>query len=126
MSSVDTRGKVTNNGDGTFSYDPNGAFASLAAGQSTTDSFLYTVKDAAGATSTATVAITIIGQNDPPVAANVTGTVLEHGPATTVTASYTDPDSGDTHTFTIDTSTRPDKHTSALHSHFNLIYRPLL
>src|SRR5260370_41020230 len=61
-----TKGKVTNNGDGTFSYDPNGAFASLAAGQSTTDSFLYTVKDAAGATSTATVAITIIGQNDPP------------------------------------------------------------
>ena len=39
------------------------------------------------------------------MAATVTGTVLEHGPATTVTASYTDPDSGDTHSFTIDTST---------------------
>src|SRR5260370_39196751 len=66
---------------------------------------LFRSKDAAGATSTATVAITITGQNDPPVAANVTGTVLEHGPATTVTASYTDPDTGDTHSFTIDTST---------------------
>src|SRR5260370_21174174 len=103
MSSVDTRGKVTNNGDGTFSYDPNGAFASLAAGQSTTDSFLYTVKDAAGATSTATVAITITRQNDPPVAANVTGTVLEHGPATTGAASYTRRHTDDSNPLTLET-----------------------
>ena len=44
-----TKGKVTNNGDGTFTYDPNGAFASLRAGQTATDQFLYTVTDGARA-----------------------------------------------------------------------------
>ena len=58
--------------------------------------------DGSGASSTATVTITITGQNDAPVAANVSGAVQEHGPATTVTASYTDPDLGDTHTFGLD------------------------
>ena len=48
--------------------------------------------------------ITITAENDPPVAANVDlAAVLEHGPATVVTASYTDPDVGDTHSFAIDT-----------------------
>ena len=32
-----TIGLVTNNNDGTFDYDPNGQFGSLAAGESTTD-----------------------------------------------------------------------------------------
>ena len=58
-----TKGKVTNNGDGTFTYDPNGAFATLAAGQTATDQFLYTVSDGSGASSTATVTVTITGQN---------------------------------------------------------------
>ena len=31
---LETKGKVTNNGDGTFTYDPNGAFESLRPGQS--------------------------------------------------------------------------------------------
>src|SRR5205085_5949991 len=62
-----TKGKVTDNGDGTFSYDPNGAFERLLAGQSATDSLLYTVTDAAGTFSTATVTITIAGQNDAPI-----------------------------------------------------------
>jgi VCBS repeat-containing protein len=105
LASDQTKGKVTNNGDGSFSYDPNGAFEKLAAGQTATDKFVYTVTDAAGASSTATVTITIIGQNDPPVAANVKGTVEEHGPATTVTASYADPDAGDTHTYSVDLAT---------------------
>src|SRR5260370_17705243 len=86
-----TKGKVTNNGDGTFSYDPNGAFASLAAGQSTTDSFLYTVKDAAGAPPTPTGAITITRPNHPPVAAHVTGTALEHAPPNATPPDSTPP-----------------------------------
>src|SRR5262249_55666079 len=61
-----TKGKVTDNGDGTFTYDPNGAFAYLAAGASATDHFRYTVTDAAGLTSTAMVTITVTGQNDTP------------------------------------------------------------
>ena len=59
-------------------------------------------RTSAGASSTALVTITITGQNDAPVAANLTGAVQEHGPATTVSAPYTDPDSGDTHSFSVD------------------------
>ncbi|MFX8895563.1 Ig-like domain-containing protein, partial [Acinetobacter baumannii] len=50
-----TRGKVTNNGDGTFTYDPNGAFVGLKAGETAQDKFRFTVTDAVGAPSTAIV-----------------------------------------------------------------------
>src|SRR5260370_1685797 len=90
-----TKGKVTNNGDGSFSYDPNGAFASLAAGQTTTDSFLYTVTDGSNAGSTATVTITITGQNGAAdtatVASNIHDPGLAHSAATSEAASYTRP-----------------------------------
>ena len=46
---------------GAFTYDPNGEFEYLQAGDSTTDSFTYTVSDASGDTDTATVTITING-----------------------------------------------------------------
>src|SRR5262249_32387135 len=104
-----TKGKVTNNGDGTFTYDPNGAFEGLKAGATATDSFSYSVTDGSNASSTATVTITITGENAAPGAANVAAALPEHGPATTVSASYTDPDLGDTHTFTIDTTTDATK-----------------
>jgi len=71
VQSIDTSGTlgtVVDNGDGTFSYDPNGAFESLAVGETTTDSFTYTVRDGNGGTDTATVTITITGINDPPTA----------------------------------------------------------
>ena len=51
---------------GVVSYDPNGAFASLAAGASAIDIFTYTISDGNGGTDTATVSITINGANDPP------------------------------------------------------------
>jgi VCBS repeat-containing protein len=51
---------VTLNADGSYTYDPNGAFNYLASGQSATDSFTYTATDALGTRSnTATVTITI-------------------------------------------------------------------
>ena len=99
-----TKGQVTDKGNGTFSYDPNGAFTSLKAGATATDTFHYTVTDGSNASSTATVTITITGQNEAPVAQGLTASVQENGPAATVTASYTDPDVGDTHTFSIDTT----------------------
>ena len=37
-------GLVTDNGDGTFTYDPNGAFESLAVGETATDTFTYTIE----------------------------------------------------------------------------------
>ena len=51
VTAVDTSatvGEVTDNGDGTFTYDPNGQFDDLAAGETATDSFSYTVSDGPG------------------------------------------------------------------------------
>ena len=72
-----TVGTVTNNGDGTFSYDPNGSFEYLKAGEQTTDTFTYTISDGEGGTDTATVTITVQGRNDAPVIQNNTLTLNE-------------------------------------------------
>ena len=51
VSGVDTtgtRGQVTWNADGSFTYNPNGKFAALGVGETATDTFSYTVKDAWG------------------------------------------------------------------------------
>ena len=61
-------GAVTDNGDGTFRYDPDDQFENLGVGEIATDSFSYTIADSNGATDTATVTITIEGVNDAPVA----------------------------------------------------------
>ncbi|MEM9750370.1 MAG: Ig-like domain-containing protein, partial [Pseudomonadota bacterium] len=50
---------------GNLTYDPNGQFDSLEAGQTATETFTYTVEDLAGETSTATVEITISGNGAP-------------------------------------------------------------
>jgi Bacterial cadherin-like domain len=39
INTTGTLGLVTNNGDGTFGYDPNGVFDGLATGQTATDRF---------------------------------------------------------------------------------------
>ena len=58
---------LTVNANGTFTYDPNGAFNSLSASQTATDTFKYTATDSRGATSASsgTVTITITGSPDP-------------------------------------------------------------
>jgi len=70
VTAVDTSGTVGTitawGADGSFTYDPNGQFEDLEAGNSTTDSFTYTVTDDFGITDTATVTITINGVYDPP------------------------------------------------------------
>lgn len=58
-------GLVKLNSDGTFSYNPNKAFESLNDGQTTTDTFSYTIDDGHGNTDTATVRMTIKGVTDP-------------------------------------------------------------
>ena len=63
---------------GTFDYDPNGAFETLAAGVAATDTFTYTIDDGAG-TSTATVTIHINGLNDAPKAQDDAFTTPEEG-----------------------------------------------
>jgi VCBS repeat-containing protein len=66
ITSIDTTGtigSVTDNGDGTFTYDPDDEF-DLEVGEEATDSFTYTISDGNGGESTATVFITINGVDD--------------------------------------------------------------
>jgi VCBS repeat-containing protein len=59
---------LTNNGDGTFTFNPGNAFDFLAEGQTATVTFDYQIEDSTeGQTDTATVTITVVGVNDPPV-----------------------------------------------------------
>ncbi len=74
---------LTVNGDGTYSYDPNGAFEYLGAGDSASDSFSYTVSDGNGGFDTATVTIIVNGSNDAPIAQDDTVSAGEDGPAAT-------------------------------------------
>jgi YD repeat-containing protein len=62
--------KVTLNPDGSFQYDPRGAFPTLGAGATYSDTFTYTIDDNFGSTATATVHITVTGVEDAPVAPN--------------------------------------------------------
>jgi VCBS repeat-containing protein len=113
ISTVGTLGLVTENGDGTFTYDPNGQFAALSAGQTATDHFTYTVDDGNGGITTQTATITIIGQNDTPVitspAAQADASIIEQVGVTggttphlaTGTLTFTDAESADTHTVSV-------------------------
>lgn len=64
-----TSGRVERTG-ASVSYSPNAAFTSIAAGQTGTDTFRYTVRDSAFHTSTATATVVIHGVNDAPAAQN--------------------------------------------------------
>ncbi|MBS8260616.1 tandem-95 repeat protein [Roseibium polysiphoniae] len=97
-----TQGVVTNNSDGTFSYDPSGAFEYLAAGESATDTFSYTVDDGNGGTATETVTVTITGQNDAPVAVALALTASEDAASVTFTPVFSDADTSDTHGISFD------------------------
>ena len=59
---------VTLRPDGTFDYEPAGAFAELAEGETAIDTFQYVVLDERGAESIATVSIEVIGVDDAPIA----------------------------------------------------------
>jgi VCBS repeat-containing protein len=98
---------------GSLSYDPGSALQWLAEGQVVTDTFSYTIKDLGGMTSTATVTVTVTGENDAPTlmsalsaaAAQPSGTVSEaaesvEGGSHTYggTIFFDDVDTLDTHT----------------------------
>ena len=84
---------LTLNANGTFSYDPNGAFESLGVGASDTDSFTYTVDDGNGGSETATVTVTIDGVNDAPVLVNAFLNVVEGGSTVLSPANFVATDS---------------------------------
>ncbi|WP_033404349.1 Ig-like domain-containing protein, partial [Hirschia maritima] len=64
VDSVSTNGaSVALDSDGNVVYDPNGQF-DLAEGQTTTDTFNYTVSDGNGGTDTAIATVTVTGRGD--------------------------------------------------------------
>jgi VCBS repeat-containing protein len=74
---------LTVNADGSYTYNPNGAFEFLDTGEAIADSFTYTARDAQGAGSNlATATIIITGVNDAPVASNDSYTTNEDTPLT--------------------------------------------
>ncbi|MDL2403811.1 VCBS domain-containing protein [Rhizobium mayense] len=92
-------GSLTLDDDGAWTYTlDNDAAQGLKAGESAQEIFIVKVTDAAGASDSQTVTVTIIGTNDAPVISGTeTGSVEEDG---TLSASgaltTTDPDIGDT------------------------------
>jgi len=108
VTAVDTSGTVGNvtawGADGSFTYDPDGQFEYLKAGDSTTDSFAYTVSDGRGGSDTATVTVTINGVNDGPTGISLdNSSVAENQPSGTAVGDFsaTDPDTGDTFTYSL-------------------------
>src|SRR6185369_9966677 len=98
-------GSLTLNADGTYSYVVNNSLTAVQAlrtsANTLTDTFTYTVRDASGATSSATLTVTIQGSNDAPVAVADVGSLAENATLTTtaatgVLANDTDVDAGDT------------------------------
>ncbi|MFO1258044.1 MAG: Ig-like domain-containing protein [Gammaproteobacteria bacterium] len=92
---------LTVNANGSYTYNPNGKFESLAQGGSTTDSFTYQAKDEFGALSnTATATITITGVNDAPTVNNVSSSGNEDASSILITINGQDID-GTLSTFNI-------------------------
>ncbi len=90
---------VTVAADGTASWDPRSAFASLARGQTGSDFFSYTASDGHGGSSTAAVEVSVAGLNDAPIAATdalsaTAGTRLTIA-ASTLLSNDSDVDTGD-------------------------------
>ena len=97
------RARSSNNGNGTFRYDPNGKFEALAQGETATDTFTYTVTDNHGASSTKTATVTIHGENDGPTLQAAVGSEPVFGNdslSLSATMAFSDIDLSDTHSVT--------------------------
>ncbi|SFC57905.1 VCBS repeat-containing protein [Pseudomonas citronellolis] len=107
-----TYGTLTLNADGSFSYVLDNANplvqALRTAGDTLQETFTYTLRDLAGATTTATLTITIQGRNDNPLAVDDGTEAVEAGgvnngtpgvnPSGNVLTNDTDVDAGDSRT----------------------------
>ncbi len=73
-----SEGDLANNGDASFTFDPDGDFEDLALGESRSVGFTYQATDRHGAVSNVSNGtITVEGANDRPIAENVEATVNE-------------------------------------------------
>lgn len=112
------QGTLTDNQDGTLSYEPNADFNG-------TDSFTYTVSDGNNGTATATATITVTPVNDSPTAVADTATTDEDTDVDITTASLIANDSdvdGDTVSFL--SNTDPTNGTIADDGNGTLTYTP--
>ncbi|MBD8527416.1 Ig-like domain-containing protein [Pseudomarimonas arenosa] len=71
-------GVVTNLGNGTFSFDPNGEFEALDVGFSSIVTLGYTVSDGDLTSASGSIEITVIGSNDAPVAGDLALTTSQN------------------------------------------------
>ncbi|MFC7205740.1 retention module-containing protein [Comamonas endophytica] len=99
-------GQITLNADGSYSYQLDNSLPSvqsLAAGETATESFTYTLVDANGVSSSGSLTVTIVGTNDAPVLSGQVAIVVSEDQATPVTGqlTVTDVDASDTHIWTV-------------------------
>jgi VCBS repeat-containing protein len=97
---------LTVNSDGSYSFDPtNSAYEYLAEGQTTQLSVPVTVTTSNGATDTKSLVINMTGTNSVPSISSITPvSAKEDGATVSGDIPGTDPDSGDTLTYSIDTA----------------------
>jgi VCBS repeat-containing protein len=140
VSTIGTKGTVTvNPGQTTVTYNPNGQFAGLAAGQTATDKFTYKATDGRQTSSAATVTVTITGSG----AAPQPPTVISHSytavgntplgvgttpaaPAAMVSGTVLsgDSDADPTATLTVTATTTPAYGTVAMKPNGTFTYLP--
>ena len=94
-------GLLTNHDDGTFSFDTDGDYDFLGEGESLDVEFTYTVQDLAGESDTASVMITVEGENDAPVTVASSWTISEDFTFSSGGVTGFDPDDNDSITFIV-------------------------
>ncbi|MDH0740006.1 retention module-containing protein, partial [Achromobacter spanius] len=88
--------------DGSYVFTPGGQYDYLAVGETATSTISYTITDPSGATSTATVVVTVTGTNDGPVSSalsNQSGTDAQTEIRYDVSDRFSDTDTSDKLTF---------------------------
>ncbi|WP_299471232.1 Ig-like domain-containing protein [uncultured Roseibium sp.] len=123
---LDSGAILTVNSDGTFDYDPNGAFEDLAVGSSSAEFFTYTITDGNGGFSTANVTLTVTGVNDAPTVANGVMNAAEDGVPVSLNLSTLGDDidtDDDGTTLTYGVTTLPGEGTASLNG-TNLNFDP--
>jgi len=90
-------GTFTIGANGAAVFNPAGAFADLAAGQTRTTSVTYQVSDGHGGVDTATLTITVIGTDDAPVSTPIANQTSNDAQAVSfdVSGNFSDADAGD-------------------------------
>ncbi|MBE9399737.1 DUF4347 domain-containing protein, partial [Pontibacterium sp. N1Y112] len=96
-------GLFTVQADGTWSFSPDAAFNAMQVGDSLETSVTVEISDSRGSTAESRLTVTVNGENDVPTAIMLTGTTVALDSDNLVLGdlSATDPDTGDSHSFTL-------------------------